>query len=83
LEGRDFGRLKDAVETVVNIDQQLRLAAFSWLTDQVRIHGDVLPREILAQGFEFEGQRVPLKCAGIFSKKRMDRCFCMAFRGCT
>lgn len=54
----------------MNIDHQVRLAAFSWLTDQARIHGDVLPREILAQGFEFEGQRVPLVGPqGIFKPK--------------
>lgn len=43
----------------MNIDHQVRVAAFGWLTEQVRIHGDVLPRELLAQGFDFEGQRVP------------------------
>jgi len=45
---------------MANIDHQVRVAAFNWLTDQVRIHGDVLPRDLLARGFEFEGQRVPL-----------------------
>src|SRR3954471_20523840 len=41
-------------------DTRIRAAAFSWLEGQVRIHGDVLPREVLAQGFNFEGIRVPL-----------------------
>ena len=43
-----------------DLDRRVRLAAFHWLTDQVRIQGDVLPRSILAQGFVFENQRVPL-----------------------
>jgi putative restriction endonuclease len=34
------------------------------------MHGDVIPREILAKGFEFEGQRVPLVSPqGIFKPK--------------
>jgi putative restriction endonuclease len=44
---------------MTDIDQRVRIAAFNWLDEQVNIHGDVLPRSILAQGFEFEGQRVP------------------------
>lgn len=43
-----------------NIDQRVRLAAFDWLSKRVAMYGDVIPREILAQGFEFEGKRVPL-----------------------
>ncbi len=41
-------------------DARVRRAAFEWLEDQVRLHGDVLPRPLLAQGFDFEGTRVPL-----------------------
>ena len=44
----------------VNIDHRVRLAAFEWLEKQTQIHGDVLPRDLLARGFEFEGTRVPL-----------------------
>ena len=44
----------------IDVDRRVRLAAFNWLDEQVRIHGDVLPRSVLAQGFEFENQRVPL-----------------------
>ena len=43
-----------------NIDQRVRLAAFDWLSNQIKVHGDVIPRAILANGFEFEGKRVPL-----------------------
>lgn len=43
-----------------NLDQRIRLSAFDWLSNQVKIHGDVIPREVLAKGFEFEEQRIPL-----------------------
>ena len=50
-----------------NFDQRVRLFAFDWLSKQTIIHGDVLPRELLAKGFEFEGHRVPLASPqGIF-----------------
>lgn len=42
------------------LDQQVRLAAFAFLRDQQALRGEVLPREVLATGFVFEGQRVPL-----------------------
>jgi len=46
--------------SVLSLDHQLRLHAFAWLAEQTALHGDVLPREILARGFTFEGERVPL-----------------------
>jgi hypothetical protein len=39
-------------------DHRIRLAAFQWLRAQMDIHGDVLPRSTLAQGFVFEDTRV-------------------------
>src|ERR1700693_494722 len=43
------------------LDSRVRARAFQFLKEQTELHGDeVLPREILAKGFEFEGQRVPL-----------------------
>lgn len=39
---------------------QIRLAAFRFLEEQVEIHGDVLPRSLLQQGFIFDGHKVPL-----------------------
>jgi len=46
---------------------QIRLAAFEFLAEQVRIHGEVLPSRVLREGFEFRGQRVALKgIQGIF-----------------
>lgn len=41
-------------------DQRVRLAAFQWLRAQMDVHGEVLPRSILADGFELGGRRVPL-----------------------
>jgi putative restriction endonuclease len=57
-----------------DLDQRVRLTAFSWLADQVRIQGDVLPRSLLAEGFEFENQRVPLiGPQGIFKPKLLPQ----------
>ncbi|MBN2043594.1 MAG: HNH endonuclease [Anaerolineales bacterium] len=54
-------------------DLAIRLAAFKWLAEQTQIHGDVLPLELLQQGFEFEGHRIPLvNPQGIFKPKVMD-----------
>jgi len=48
-------------------DAQVRKLAFDWLERQTMLHGDVLPRELLSQGFQYEGQRVPLVAPqGIF-----------------
>jgi putative restriction endonuclease len=44
------------------------------LEEQVRIHGDVLPRSMLSEGFEFENQRVPLVGPqGIFKPKLLSQ----------
>ena len=54
-------------------DLAIRLAAFDWLAKKTNIHGDVLPREILQQGFEFEGHRIPLVSPqGIFKPQVME-----------
>ena len=54
-------------------DLAIRLAAFQWLKDQIRIYDDILPRDLLQQGFEFEGTRIPLVSPqGIFKPKIMD-----------
>src|SRR3990172_3406315 len=46
---------------------QVRLAAFDFLSEQVRVLGDVLPARLLREGFEFRGTRVLLKgLQGIF-----------------
>ncbi len=41
-------------------DAAVRVEAFRWLSTQVQVHGDVLPRDLLALGFQFQGTRVPL-----------------------
>ena len=54
-------------------DTRVRSAAFDWLTRQVSIHGDVLPRATLVQGFEFDGRRVPvIGPQGIFKPRLMQ-----------
>ncbi len=56
-----------------SLDQQIRLAAFNWLRQQIDIYGDVLSRELLLQGFIFENERIPLVSPqGIFKPKQMD-----------
>lgn len=52
------------------LDARVRAVTFEWLGEQVARHGDVLPREILAAGFQFEGVRVPLVSPqGIFKPR--------------
>ncbi len=56
----------------MNFDLKVRLAAFEWLTKQVKIHEGVLPRALLQAGFEFSGERVPLVSPqGIFTPKML------------
>jgi putative restriction endonuclease len=44
-----------------DVDARVRLEAFNFLREQTERYGTTeLPRELLAQGFVFEGQRVPL-----------------------
>lgn len=43
-----------------DIDQRVRLAAFRFLEEQTNLHGEVLLRALLANGFTFEGERIPL-----------------------
>lgn len=59
--------------TLPNLETQVRLAAFRFLEKQTRIHGDVLSRKTLEQGFDFCGTRVPLVCpSGIFTPRLLD-----------
>ena len=39
-------------------DQRVRTATFDWLTSQCSMHEEVLPRALLAGGFEFDGHRI-------------------------
>ena len=55
------------------LDLRVRLAAFQWLAAQAELHGETLPRSVLAEGFEFEGVRVPLlNPQGIFKPRILD-----------
>jgi putative restriction endonuclease len=57
----------------MEIDLQVRIVAFNWLSEQVNSHGDVLPRKLLEQGFEFQGQRIPLVAPqGIFKPQMLE-----------
>lgn len=57
----------------MDIDLQVRIAAFNWLSEQVNSQGDVLPRKLLESGFEFQGQRIPLVAPqGIFKPQILD-----------
>jgi putative restriction endonuclease len=53
-----------------NIDAQVRMAAFDWLSVQVNRYGDVIPRKLLEKGFMFKDQQVRLiGPQGIFKPK--------------
>ena len=57
----------------MDVDLQVRIAAFNWLSEQVNSYGDVLPRKLLEKGFEFQGQRVSLIAPqGIFKPQILD-----------
>jgi putative restriction endonuclease len=43
-----------------NLDTRVRTQAFQFLAEQTRLHGEVVPRDLLERGFDFEGRRVPL-----------------------
>jgi putative restriction endonuclease len=47
-------------ESALDIDAAVRAATFAFLDHQTTVHGEVLPRGLLAEGFQFEGRRVPL-----------------------
>lgn len=54
-------------------DIEVRRQAFQWLESQVRIYGDVLPRSVLQQGFEFQGKQIRLiGPQGIFKPSHME-----------
>lgn len=57
---------------MIFMDDQIRLAAFDWLDKQTAIYGDVLPRELLATGFVYNGERITLLGPqGIWKPKSM------------
>ena len=54
------------------LDQRARLAAFQWLRALMDVHGEVLPRSLLAEGFTLDGMRLPLGPQGIFKPRVCD-----------
>jgi len=58
----------------VELDHQVRLKAFDFLESQVALYGgEVLPRQVLATGFLFEGNRISLVGPpGIFKPQVLD-----------
>jgi len=55
------------------LDTAVRLQTFNFLRAEMTVHGDVLPRTRLAQGFQFHGTRVPLLGPqGIFKPALLD-----------
>ena len=53
-------------------DIEIRRAAFAWLEEQVDLHGQVLSRELLEEGFRYKGERIPLVSPqGIFKPRQM------------
>ncbi|HEX7048913.1 MAG TPA: HNH endonuclease [Longimicrobiales bacterium] len=46
--------------TTMDLDLRVRLAAFDFLERQTALHGEVLPRDVLRNGFTFEGRQVRL-----------------------
>lgn len=54
-------------------DYPIRLAAFHWLNAQVLAHSETLPRALLEQGFQFEGEQIRLVGPqGIFKPRLMQ-----------
>jgi putative restriction endonuclease len=54
-------------------DTALRVVALDWLTKMTQIHGDVLNRKMLEQGFYFESERIPLMSPqGIFKPRTIE-----------
>jgi putative restriction endonuclease len=52
--------MTEAFDYAHSLDQRVRLAAFDFLRRETELRGETLPRSILAEGFQFDGQRVPL-----------------------
>jgi hypothetical protein len=51
-------------------DLGIRLFAFDWLKIQIEVHGDILPRKLLQEGFSLTGEKYSLVGArGILATK--------------
>ena len=45
---------------MVDVDHPVRMKAFDFLAEQIRLRGPVIPYTVLSQGFRFNDRRVPL-----------------------
>jgi putative restriction endonuclease len=65
--------VKNLVVASDDRDRLIRLAAFTFLRDQVDLHGEVLPSGPLRTGFLFQDQRIPMQGPqGIFKPAAMS-----------
>ena len=54
-------------------DSHIRHRAFAWLEEQTDLHGDVLSRRLLAEGFVLEGEQIRfVGPQGIFKPAAME-----------
>lgn len=54
-------------------EENIRIAVFQWLEQQVAVHGDVLPSSVLRNGFDFDGELVYLQGPqGIFKPRQFE-----------
>ena len=60
LSWGEVTEVTDPWTTARELDQRVRAAAFGFLRREVQLRGEVLPRSVLAEGFQFGGLRVPL-----------------------
>ena len=55
------------------MESDIRAAAFRWISLQFDVHGGAIPREILTQGFDYQGERVTIiGPAGIWKPRQFD-----------
>ena len=55
------------------MEEEIRAAAFRWISSQYELHGGTIPRPILELGFEHNGRRVTLVGpAGIWKPRQCD-----------
>jgi hypothetical protein len=60
-------------DTLAMKDPEVRAAAFAWLEEQTEVYDHSLPRSLLATGFMFQGERIPLVSPqGIFKPRVLD-----------
>ncbi|HLV01675.1 MAG TPA: HNH endonuclease [Acidobacteriota bacterium] len=58
---------------MMELDRSIRLAAFDWLSQQEKLYGESLPRDLLMKGFRWRDSRIPLVSPqGIFKPKQLE-----------